>query len=35
VVPFTEWAPTEAVMKRAAEFTRKLDATLTRISRAP
>jgi hypothetical protein len=32
VVPFTEWAVTEAVMKRAAAFTAKLNATVTLLA---
>jgi len=32
VVPFTEWAVTEAVMKRAAAFTAKLNASLTLVA---
>ena len=32
VVPFTEWAVTEAVMKRAAAFTARLNASLLLIA---
>jgi hypothetical protein len=32
VVPFTEWAVTEAIMKRAPAFTAKLNASLTLVA---
>src|ERR1700679_3742071 len=32
VVPFTEWAVTEAVMKRAAAFTARLNASLMLVA---